>query len=330
MGVEEAFRLLAAHDEEIKRRKTEEALAAGFASLEEHEQRKLEEQRQQEIRDEEAIEEHCRATGKSRQQYDREREEFRLEQIRRHPKQQDYGLLPTMEPCDCENHPFPFFCPQSLVEYKSQDFPDMMEYSSRRHHLEPEDIKIQENDKSKRLDQDLLEQCWVRRPDNGTMDIPFWARGDGVVKQIIRQSACQEASISPSPSPLQTPSLLSDNRVSASPSADHVVTDSMNTSMEIEGADHSLRLPCPYDTSLKQVFPNKLPTSDSEKRILKGGRGELRRRRPRATTEATNWHASKDSRIVKSSWKPAMGLRSRNVTKFYELRYDGKGGIHRP
>ncbi|KAL9013850.1 MAG: hypothetical protein Q9173_001479 [Seirophora scorigena] len=329
MGVEEGFRLLAALDEEIKHRKTERALAEGFASLEEYEQHTLEEQRQQEIRDEKAIREHCLATGKSRQQYEREREEFLLEQIRRHPKRQDYSLLPTMEPCDCENHPFPFFCPQSLVDFKSQDFPDMMEYTSNVHHLEPEDVKIQDTDKSKRLDQELLEQYWIRRPDNPKLDIPFWAKADGVVQQIIRQSGRQEASISPSPSPLQTPSLLSDYPVSASPSADDVVTDSTNTSIEIEGANYIIRLPCPHEAPLTHVSQDEFPTGDSKKHILKGRPRELRKRRPRATTKAAVWHASKDSRIIKSSWKPAMGLRSRNVTEFYELGCDGKGAYYR-
>ncbi|KAL8906380.1 MAG: hypothetical protein Q9207_002092 [Kuettlingeria erythrocarpa] len=209
MGVEEAFRLLAAQAEKAKHRKTERALAEGFASLEEYEQHESEERRQQEIRDEDAIKEHCLVTGKSRQQFEREREEFVLEQIQRHPKQQDYGLLPTTESCDCEQHAFPLFCPQSLVEYKSQDFPDMMGYMSSIHHLEPEDVKIKDTDKSNRLDQELLEQYWTRRPDNATMDIPFWAKADGFVQQIIRQSGRQEASVSPSPSPLHTPSLLS-------------------------------------------------------------------------------------------------------------------------
>ncbi|KAI4145419.1 MAG: hypothetical protein LQ341_002399 [Variospora aurantia] len=330
MGVEEAFRILAAQAEKVKHRKTEKALAEGFASLEEYEQHQLEEQREQEIRDENAINEHCLATGKSRQQYQLEKEEFIREQIRRHPKHEDDSSLPTFQPCDCEEHAFPFFCLQSLVEYKSQDFPDMMEYSSRIHHLEPEDIKIQDTDKSKRLDQELLEQCWIRRPDNPTMDIPFWAKADGVVQQIIRQNACQEAPISPSPSPLQPPSLLSDNTVSASPSANDVVPDLMKTSMEVESADHSVRLPYPHEAPLMQVSSKKLPTSYSEKHIRNGRPGELRKRRPKPISKAADWHAGKDSRIIKTSWKPALGLRSRNITKFYELGCDGKVASNRP
>ena len=205
----------------------------------------------------------------------------------------------------------------------------MIGYTSSVHHLKPQDTKIQDADKSKRLDQALLEQYWVRRPDNATRDIPFWAKADGVVQQIIRQNGCQEASISPSPSPLQTPSLLSDNPMGTPPSADDLGTDSMNVSMEIENADHSVRQPCPQETPLMQVPPNKLPTTYSAKHIQEGRSGELKGRRPTATTRAAFWPASKSSRIIKSSWKPAMGLRSRNITKFYELVCDGKGTNHR-
>ncbi len=106
MGVEEAFRLLAAQEEELKRKRTEIALAAGFTSLEEYDQHRLEEQRQEEIEEEEAIKQHCLATGKSREQYEREREEFLDEQIRRHPKKTKYSFLPPMDKCDCEGRLF--------------------------------------------------------------------------------------------------------------------------------------------------------------------------------------------------------------------------------
>ena len=102
MGVEEGFRLLAAETENMKRRKTERALAEGFTTLEEYEQHELEERREQEIRDKDAIKEHCLTTGKSRQQYELEREGFLLEQFRRHPKRQDYSSLRTMQPCGCD------------------------------------------------------------------------------------------------------------------------------------------------------------------------------------------------------------------------------------
>lgn len=200
----------------------------------------------------------------------------------------------------------------------------MMGYISTIHHLNPEDIKIQDTDKSKRLDQEHWEQHMARKPDEATVDLPFWAKADGVTLQIIRQSGFQEASISPSPSPTQVPSLLPDDPASSSPSADDAATDSTNTSMKSEAADHIIRLPCWHETPLTKVCQSELPTTRAEKHSPKGRPGEFRKRRPGATTKAAKWCASKDSRITKPSWKPAMGLRSRNVSTFYKLGSAGK------
>ncbi|KAL8773768.1 MAG: hypothetical protein Q9209_001536 [Squamulea sp. 1 TL-2023] len=322
--MEEVLRILAAQEEKMKHKRTERALAAGFASLEEYKQHQSEKERQEEIEKEQAIKQHCLATGKSREQYQREREEFLDEQIRRHPKPTEYSFLPPMNKCDCKEHAFPFFCAPSLVDYKSQHFPDMMEYISTIHHLNTEDIKIQDTDKSKRLEQEHWEQHMARKPDEATVDLPFWAKADGVTLQIMRQSGFQEASISPSPSPTQVPSLLSDDPASSSPSADNAATDSMDTTIEIEAADRLISLPCSHEIPLTKVCQSELPTIRAEKHIPKGRPGDFRKRRPSATTKAGKWCVSKDSRITKSFWKPAMGLRSRNIATFYRLGCDGK------
>ncbi|KAI4273967.1 MAG: hypothetical protein LQ337_004266 [Flavoplaca oasis] len=321
MGLEEGFRLLAEHEEKVNRRKTEEALAAGFTSFEEHERHK---ELQEEIEQEEAIRQHCLATGKSREQYDREREEFLDEQLRRHPKPPEDSFLPPMDNCTCQEHAFPLFCPTSLIDYKSQDFPDMMEYISNKHHLDPEDIKIQDTDKSKRLDQKHWDLYMGWKPDDATVALPFWARAEGVTLQIMRQSGLQEASTSPGPSPPQAPSLLPNNPTSNSPSADDVITDSMDTSVEVEATDGLIRLPDSHEIPLTKVRQNELPPTGAEEHIRKGRQGEVRKRRPKAMTKLTDWRSKKNLRITKSSWRPAMGLRSRNVTTFYKLSCDGK------
>ncbi|KAL8891564.1 MAG: hypothetical protein Q9215_001428 [Flavoplaca cf. flavocitrina] len=81
----------------------------------------------------------------------------------------------------------------------------------------PEDIKIEDTDKSKRLDQEHWDLYMAWKPDDATVDLPFWAKTDGVTLQIMRQSGLQEASILPSPSPPLTPSLLPDNPTSIAP-----------------------------------------------------------------------------------------------------------------
>ncbi|KAI4217824.1 MAG: hypothetical protein L6R36_009259, partial [Xanthoria steineri] len=221
-------------------------------------------------------------------------------------------------------HAFPLFCPSSLVDYKSQDFPDMMEYISNRHYLEPDDIKIQETDKSKRLDQEHWEQSMARKPDEATVDLPFWAGADGVTLQITRQSGLQGASISPSPSPRQLPSLLPDDSPTGSPSADDPVTDSTNTSMEVDVVEPIDRLRHSQETSWSQVSQSELPNTCVAKHISKGRRGEVRKKRAGATTKGANWRSSRHSRVTKSSWMPAIGLRSCNVATFYKLGCDGQ------
>ena len=200
----------------------------------------------------------------------------------------------------------------------------MMEYISNRHYLEPDDIKIQETDRSKRLDQEHWEQYMARKSDEATVDLPFWARADGVTLQIMRQSGLQRASISLSPSPRQVPSLPPDDSPTASPLADDPVTDSTNTSMEVDVVDSIDRLRYSQETSWSQVSQREIPNTCVAKHTSKGRRGEVRKRRAGATTKGADWRSSRHSRVTKSSWKPAMGLRSRNVTTFYKLGCDGQ------
>ncbi|KAL8830861.1 MAG: hypothetical protein Q9170_005544 [Blastenia crenularia] len=317
--LEEILRQLAA---ETEKRKVKNALAAGFATLEEYEQHELEEERQQE----EAIDEHCLAKGITREQYDLEREEFLTEQIERHPKPKEHHCSPPMQNCDCEHHPFPLFCQKSLVEYKSQDFPDMIEYLGNRHYIDSEKVEIQETDRSRRLDGELLEQHWMRRPlDVPIRDVAPWFKTDVVVQQMMRQNACQDTPISPSLSPMRVPSLSYDDYPSGSPSAEEAVTDSIDTTMEIEAMDHNLRVPVPVLYPQVELLSQPDFQASSTKQPISQGRAEkLRQRRSGAPTKTEDWRANRGSGISKLSWKPAMGLRSRKVSKFYELGYNSE------
>ncbi|KAL8934835.1 MAG: hypothetical protein Q9216_005711 [Gyalolechia sp. 2 TL-2023] len=321
---EEVVRRLLA---ETTKRKRKNALAAGFASLEEYEQHKLEKRRKQEIQEEESIKAYCLAAGMSREQYDQEQEDFLQEQIERHPKPKEHHFPPPMLDCDCdcEYHAFPSFCPKNLIEYKSQDFPHAIDYLGARHYIDSEKVEIKETDKSRRLEQELLEQHWMRMPLEVPMrDIPPWFKADGVVQQIIRQSALRDTSISPSPSPERTPSLLYDHPTSVSPtsvspSANKAATASMDTSVEVEEEDHTLNKSCPQDE-----LHSNVSAGNSKELVPKACAGSLQQKRPRATKGTEYRRVARGSRITKISRKPAMGLRSRNSLKFYELGPNGK------
>lgn len=227
-------------------------------------------------------------------------------------------ILTTLE------HIWPTFCPQSLIEYKSQDLPEMMEHLNNRFELKPEDLKIRDIDGSKRLDQESLERAWTQRSEGTPMDIPFWAKGDEVVQQIIRQDTSHSRSTTPYETPLRTPSLLSESGVNSSPSADDLITASVDTSMELEPPGQEPES-LDYHTSPLSKVPSRDPRSSHEGVHMQNGRTrKMKKRRLGATRMEIDGRINKGLQRLAKSWKPAMGLRSRRVIKFYELGSNGK------
>ena len=96
MLVEGALQYLAERAQERKRKETEKALAAGFSSLDEYEERQMEEWRQREIRFEAYVEEHCATTGQPKEQ-------FLAERCQGQHENEKNNFLPVLEPCDCES-----------------------------------------------------------------------------------------------------------------------------------------------------------------------------------------------------------------------------------
>lgn len=218
-------------------------------------------------------------------------------------------------------HAFPLFCPQSLVEYRSMDIPDLMAFLNSRNRLKPEEIEIEEGDRSKRLDQEVLERYWTQNSQGRQMKIPFWANADGVVQQIIHQDACRNPSTSPSPPPLRTPSLLYNEPRNGSPSQEHVTTTATtSTSTELDSGSQILRGP---ETPLSEFSQSAPADSHKDERKPRSLSGNLSRTPLKAKARLAGPRPGRDSRVTKRSWKPAMGLRSCQVTKFYELAWDG-------
>ena len=211
----------------------------------------------------------------------------------------------------------------------------MMAYLDSEHHLKPEDLKIDDGNESKRLEKKSLERAWDRIPVEAPMKIPFWANADSVLQQIIHQDACHKQSITPNEPPVRTPSLLSDTTMGVSPSPDGPKTASMDIHMELEPSEERLRSPYTYETPLSEppsqllsklssgVCPSDPLSSWETSRTPSGLSGKLKRR-PKATAQAQRWRINKSSRGAKRSWKPAMGLRSRNIQIFYELGCNSK------
>ncbi|KAL8727618.1 MAG: hypothetical protein Q9166_005926 [cf. Caloplaca sp. 2 TL-2023] len=226
--------------------------------------------------------------------------------LRDHPSPVEW--FPAPPECDCE-------------DYKSQDMPDLTGILDSRHRLKPDEIKIREGDKSKRLDQGDLEQYWgqERFRQEPQMKIPFWANADGVVQKIIHQGPDRrDVSISPSPSPpLRTPSLLYNNTASGPPSfEDTTMTDPTSTFADV-GSDS--QAPPDPEKPLSELPQSGPADSHKGERESTGIVGKLIKARRKPKGGIVGRRPVANARVTKRSWKPAMGLRSSKVTKFYEL-----------
>lgn len=206
-------------------------------------------------------------------------------------------------------HPFDPFCPESLVLYQSQDLPDLMTFLNNQHPVRLDQVKIEEGQKSRRLDQEMLEKSWTRNiSQQAPMRVPFWANADPVVQSILRQDICWNASPSPSQPPSSIPILLHGEPATISPT-----TARTSMSTRAESQSHA-----PY---LAAAIPSDSPPSDAadvnrDKRKSKGNAGRRTTTNPKAPKEVAGRRLKRDSRIAKRSWRPAMGLRSRTSQNF--------------
>ncbi|KAL8917468.1 MAG: hypothetical protein Q9172_005835 [Xanthocarpia lactea] len=231
-----------------------------------------------------------------------------------------FNLLPTLESCDCEEHAFDFFCPQSLVQYRSMDIPAMMTFLSSQNHVDPEKIKLEEGDKSKRLEQEVLEHYWGRRSPGPQMKLPFWANADGVVQRIIHQDEYRNASTSLSPSPRLTASLLYNEPASGSPSLEGSTTTLSTRSSTGSRSENQAFRP---ETPLSELSQSRPADHHKDERRPIGQSGKLVKPDPKKKAGVAARRSSRNSRVTKTSWRPAMRLRSSQVTKFYELAWNG-------
>lgn len=195
-----------------------------------------------------------------------------------------------------------------------------------RNHLKSEEIQIKEGDQSKRLDQETLEKYWMQRSQGPRVQTPFWVNADGVVQQIIHQGACPDAPISPSPSPLRIPSLLCNELVSSSPPSTGHVTMSVSTttSTELESGNQAPQGP---HTPLSELSQSGPAGDHREEWRPKGRVGKPSEPCSKVTKGTAGLCPGKSSGITKRFWRPEMGLRSRKVTKFYELARNGSAII---
>ncbi len=321
MGTAEAERLLDEWDKETERMKGEIARENGFPTYDEYWEHL---EREQELRHEEyerQMDEKCALLGKTREQIDLE------------DPQRWVSHAPLVMECECEgehhimsclrlylnniiDRPFPLFCPKALVSYNSQNGSELMDYLARRRVVRIDDLEIEEGARSRRLDQDTLEKVWAMASQQDFRDIPFWAKADPVVRQLLD-------SRSPSPTPKL---LISGNRplTPTSPPFGDIDMDEQGTRTTIScnsprstyehrnGQTPSSNSSAPSCQVPIQAEPKKLSaTSQSVNPKTK------------SKTKHSSPEASSTTRIQKRSRKPASSTRSHNITYFYELGPSG-------
>ncbi|KAL8975224.1 MAG: hypothetical protein Q9197_000527 [Variospora fuerteventurae] len=289
-------------EEERLRLDEEEARANGFACYEDYARSETEKLL---MLHEEMIADHCAATGHTREQADA---------VLWHQNESPNYSLPDPGPCHCHEHPIESFCPNSLIDYRSQDNPGQMAFSRFQNRLNPEELNIKEGDKSNRLDQKTLEKYWTMDSPETPRKIPFWASAEG-------QDTRRIAPTSPSPSLSQTPGLLYDEPTDSPLSAEDTTETSTTTSSDSNTGHSAL-----YARGIPSLESSILAPANNHHRKL-GPQAQARQRRkrhPRTTLRVTSRPQSSISGITKARWRPAMGLRSRTVNVFYQLAPDGK------
>lgn len=95
------------------------------------------------------------------------------------------SVKPKPVPCDCEEHLHPCFCPQKLLNYKSQgDDPSDFHFLQSLHPPEL-NVRIQESDTSNRIPDRWLEHVWGIPSQDRILRLPQWVKRDETVQRMI-------------------------------------------------------------------------------------------------------------------------------------------------
>lgn len=197
-----------------------------------------------------------------------------------------------------------------------------MDYLARQKGIRIEDLKVEEGDRSRRLDQDMLEKVWLLSSQHDLRDIPFWAKADPVVRQIMDPR-------SPSPTgELSNPA----NHTGSSkfpPSSDLNMAESATTNTPAcddpissdERRDRlthsSIKTP---PSCLSPVHTEPQQRSSNNHCPMSKTKQSSQRKRP---SQSMAKKGGVTRRLRKGVQKPALSTRSRNIIHFYELGPSG-------
>ena len=252
-------------------------------------------------------------------------------------------------------HPIPFFCPESLVDVRSMDSSDDFERLRQNKRVNLNDIKIREGEKSRRLDQSALEKRWLSDSQETSFHVPFWARKDPEVQQLL-------SSRSSSPVPCISLVPFADGQTGSS-FCRQLSSRSQSPSIPLQSQRPNLSPPteasgltCPQ-RSTEKVIPSLSGFASVKKGKLHQGHGRTRRKRVNARADTANsqrpnkrssidrtkerssarnrlpvsrrppkmqpYNNRLRARLLEIPRGPSSGTRSHAATKFFELAQDG-------
>ena len=194
--------------------------------------------------------------------------------------------------------------------------------------LSLDDLHIQPSDKSKRLDQEALEDFWAFKSHDRMLELPIWAKGDGMLQQITHTKSSPSMTSSPfnfrstfdtlTAFDSEEDAQMSDFNVSAAtnPKVDSVFSSPPHS----HGMEHNKQLGFASSTPRRR-WTSTRETSTRKRERRHGNRANIPPRARKYRVQKSNSRAI--TKIQETVQKPFQGTRSHRVTMLYELDRNG-------
>ena len=239
-----------------------------------------------------------------------------------------------------KDHPIPMFCAKSLVDYKTQDAPDLVDFFQVKGDQDIRDLKFDPNDKSKRLSSEMLEHHWEKHTQEASSEWPPWLKGDSVLRRIEQQDNHgdyqeQLETLMETRAKNDTPSsIFTEDRSdvemfnATSPSTPTSASFSGENSLIKDRNEPEIEERSADNYSVPSDKPNYIQTTPQKPKLRPKttNTGQSQLTRPSGVSKNTT--AAKRQRR-KSVMETTRRTCSQNFTKFYELDADGTSRTYR-
>ena len=187
------------------------------------------------------------------------------------------------------------FCPKALINYKTQDYPQVMDFIGNQHPVRLDEIKLHPDNRSRRLGHDSLEHMWTRGSPE-MAELPMWAKQDEFVRNLLvdQESASQSMSMEG----IESTKSLNPSQSPGTPS-----------SLGAQSQKHA-------QATLKAIQETPTKPRFQPQKSAKG-------RKKKSTPITTTWPTG-ITKILRSNAPLAARTRSHNLAKFYELGHDSR------